>query len=217
MSASLARSETAPGLSLGPDGNARCHWGSADSDYRDYHDCEWGVPTDSDPTLFEKICLEGFQSGLSWLTILRKRKNFREAFDGFDFERVAEFTADDVERLLGNPGIVRHRGKIQSVINNAGKARELAAETGSLASYFWRWEPTPASRPLRLDHAASLSLTKSPESSAMSRDLKRRGWTFVGPTTAYAFMQAMGLVNDHIHGCFARSNVERLRTAFPRP
>ncbi len=217
MSASLARSETAPGLSLGPDGNARCHWGSADPDYRDYHDCEWGVPTDSDPTLFEKICLEGFQSGLSWLTILRKRKNFREAFDGFDFERVAEFTADDVERLLGNPGIVRHRGKIQSVINNAGKARELAAETGSLASYFWRWEPAPASCPPRLDHAASLSLTKSPESIAMSRDLKRRGWTFVGPTTAYAFMQAMGLVNDHIHGCFARSNVERLRKAFPRP
>jgi DNA-3-methyladenine glycosylase I len=183
----------------------------------DYHDHEWGVPTDDDVTLFEKICLEGFQSGLSWLTILRKRDNFRKAFDGFDFERVAEFTDADVERLLGDPGIVRHSGKIRSTINNARRARELAGETGSLASYFWSWEPSAQSRPSCLDHATLLSLTKTPESTAMSRDLKRRGWTFVGPTTAYAFMQAMGLVNDHIQGCFARSRMERLRANFPRP
>ncbi len=207
----------APGLAQGDDGNARCFWGAGDPDYMDYHDHEWGVPTDNDLTLFEKICLEGFQSGLSWLTILRKRENFREAFEGFDFERVAEFTDADVERLLGNPGIVRHRGKIRSTINNAGRARELAAETGSLAGYFWSWEPSPQSRPPCLDRATLLSLTKTPESTAMSRDLKRRGWTFVGPTTAYAFMQAMGLVNDHIQGCFARSRVERLRATFKRP
>ena len=209
--------ELAPGLTLGHDGNARCFWGSGDRDYMDYHDREWGVPTNDDLTLFEKICLEGFQSGLSWLTILRKRDNFREAFDGFDFGRVAEFTDADVVRLLGNPGIVRHRGKIRSTINNAKRARELAAETGSLASYFWSWEPSSQSRPPCLDYATLLSLTATPESTAMSKDLKRRGWTFVGPTTAYAFMQAMGLVNDHIEGCYARSRIERLRAIFPRP
>ena len=209
--------ELAPGLSRGYDGKARCFWGAGDRDYMDYHDHEWGVPTDNDLTLFEKICLEGFQSGLSWLTILRKRDNFRAAFDGFEFERVAEFTDADVERLLGNPGIVRHRGKIRSTINNARRARELAVEAGSLASYFWNWEPSHRSRPPCLDHATLLSLTKSPESTAMSKDLKRRGWTFVGPTTAYAFMQAMGLVNDHIQGCSARPRIERLRTAFKRP
>ena len=217
MSASSNESEIAPGLTLGSDGNARCFWAGGDPDYIDYHDLEWGVPTANDLTLFEKICLEGFQSGLSWLTILRKRNNFREAFEGFDFERVAKFTDTDVERLLGNPGIVRHRGKIRSTINNAMRARELATETGSLARYFWSWEPTEESRPAYLDHATLLSLTKSPESTAMSKDLKRRGWTFVGPTTAYAFMQAMGLVNDHIEGCFARPRIERLRAPFKRP
>lgn len=217
MTESGAGSEMVAGLTQGCDGNPRCFWAAGDRDYTDYHDHEWGVPTENDPALFEKICLEGFQSGLSWLTILRKRDNFREAFDGFDFERVASFTDADVERLLGNSGIVRHRGKIRSTINNAKRACELAGETGSLASYFWKWEPSQRSRPPCLDHATLLSLTKSPESAAMSRDLKRRGWTFVGPTTAYAFMQAMGLVNDHIQGCFARSRIECLRTRFPRP
>ncbi len=209
--------ELAAGLSRGDDGKVRCFWGTGGRDYMDYHDHEWGVPTDNDQTLFEKICLEGFQSGLSWLTILRKRDNFREAFDRFDFERVAEFTDTDVERLLGNPGIVRHRGKIRSTINNARRARELAGEAGSLARYFWSWEPSPQSRPPCLDYATLLSLTKTPESTAMSKDLKRRGWTFVGPTTAYAFMQAMGLVNDHIEGCSARPRIERLRATFKRP
>lgn len=217
MSQPSAGPELASGLILGHDGNARCFWGAGDRDYTDYHDHEWGVPTDNDLSLFEKICLEGFQSGLSWLTILSKRDNFREAFEGFDFERVAEFTEADVERLLGNPGIVRHRGKIRSTINNAVRARELAGQTGSLASYFWSWEPSPQSRPPCLDHDTLLSLTKTPESTAMSRDLKRRGWTFVGPTTAYAFMQAMGLVNDHIQGCYVRSRIERLRKTFRRP
>ncbi len=217
MTESSAGSETVAGLTQGRDGNTRCFWAGPDPAYRDYHDHEWGVPTDNDVTLFEKICLEGFQSGLSWLTILRKRENFREAFDGFDFERVAEFSVADVERMLENPGIVRHRGKIRSTINNARRARELAGETGSLASYFWSWEPSPQSRPPCLDHAALLSLTKTPESTAMSRDLKRRGWTFVGPTTAYAFMQAMGLVNDHIQDCFVRSRIDDLRASFQRP
>lgn len=217
MSQPSAGPELASGLTLGHDGNARCFWGSGDRDYADYHDHEWGVPTDNDLTLFEKICLEGFQSGLSWLTILRKRDNFREAFEGFDFERVADFTDADVERLLGNPGIVRHRGKIRSTINNATRARELAGQTGSLASYFWSWEPSSQSRPSCLDHATLLSLTKTPESTAMSKDLKRRGWTFVGPTTAYAFMQAMGLVNDHLSGCFSRSQIEAMRATFQRP
>ena len=209
--------ELAAGLSRGHDGKVRCFWGAGDRDYMDYHDHEWGVPTADDQILFEKICLEGFQSGLSWLTILRKRDNFREAFERFDFERVAEFTDADVERLLGNPGIVRHRGKIRSTINNARRARELAGEAGSLARYFWSWEPSPQSRPACLDYATLLSLTKTPESTAMSKDLKRRGWTFVGPTTAYAFMQAMGLVNDHIEGCSARPRIERLRATFQRP
>ena len=209
--------QAAPGLIRGSDGNARCFWAGPDPLYMHYHDREWGVPTDSDALLFEKICLEGFQSGLSWLTILRKRDNFREAFAGFEFERVAEFTDGDVERLLGNAGIVRHRGKIASTINNARQARELAAEAGSLASYFWSWEPAPDSRPALLDHETLLSLTSTPESSAMSKDLKRRGWTFVGPTTAYAFMQAMGLVNDHIKGCRARPVIEKLRAGFQRP
>ena len=217
MTESSAGPGAVAGLPQGCDGNTRCFWAGADRDYRDYHDHEWGAPSDNDLTLFEKICLEGFQSGLSWLTILRKRNNFREAFDGFDFERVAEFTDADVERLLGNPGIVRHRGKVRSTINNARRARELAGETGSLASYFWIWEPSPKSRPPCLDHATLLSLTKTPESTAMSRDLKRRGWTFVGPTTAYAFMQAMGLVNDHIQDCFVRPRIDDLRASFQRP
>jgi DNA-3-methyladenine glycosylase I len=164
-----------------------------------------------DRRLFEKICLEGFQAGLSWLTILRKRDAFRRAFAGFDVGRVAAFTAADVERLLADAGIVRHRGKIESAVNNARRAQELAGEFGSLSAFFWRFEPPPASRPRRLTRAALASLSSSPESLALSKELKRRGWTFVGPTTIYAFMQAMGLVNDHLHGCAIRDEVERAR------
>src|SRR5690606_15277653 len=170
-----------------------------------------------DRRLFEKLCLEGFQSGLSWLTILRKRENFRAAFAGFDFDRVAEFGEADVRRLLGDPGIVRHRGKIESVINNARRACALRDEFGSLAAYFWAHEPKPETRPERLTHAAVRTLSTSPESVALSKDLKKRGWTFVGPTTVYAFMQAMGLVNDHIEGCHARAEAEAARSALVRP
>jgi len=179
--------------------------------YRRYHDTEWGVPVTDDRRLFEKICLEGFQSGLSWLTILRKRENFREAFTGFDFERVARFTARDVNRLVRNEGIIRHRGKIESTINNARRAVELRDECGSLAAYFWRWQPDPATRPKRMTKDALMLMATTPASTALSKDLKKRGWTFVGPTTVYAFMQAMGLVNDHLDGCFRRPEVESAR------
>ena len=161
--------------------------------------------------------LEGFQSGLSWLTILRKRENFRKAFAGFDFERVARFSEQDVERLLGDAGIVRHRGKIEAAINNAQRAVELGDEAGSLAAYVWRFEPDPESRPKRLTWAALTEMAESPESRALAKDLKRRGWRFVGPTTVYAFMQAMGLVNDHLHGCDAREAAELARAEFDRP
>ncbi len=164
-----------------------------------------------------RFCLEGFQAGLSWLTILRKRPHFRAAFAEFDIDRVARFGARDVARLLRDEGIVRHRGKIESTINNARQAQALRDECGSLASYFWRWEPDPASRPQRLTRDALMQLARTPESTALSKDLKRRGWTFVGPTTVYAFMQAMGLVNDHLEGCASRAAVERARTSFRRP
>jgi DNA-3-methyladenine glycosylase I len=161
--------------------------------------------------------LEGFQSGLSWLTILRKRNGFRRAFADFDFTRVARYGSRSVERLLGDAGIVRHRGKIESTINNARRAVELSEEFGSLAAYFWRWEPDPAARPKRVTHQVLTGLTQTPESRALSQDLKRRGWTFVGPTTAYAFMQAMGLVNDHLEGCVVRDRVRAARRAFRLP
>ena len=193
------------------DGITRCWWPGSDALYQRYHDEEWGVPVTDDHRLFEKICLEGFQSGLSWLTILRKRENFRAAFAGFDFERVARLTARDVRRLLNDAGIVRHRGKIESTINNAKCAVALRDECGSLAAYFWRWQPDAATRPRRLTKEALMQLGITPESTALSKDLKKRGWTFVGPTTVYAFMQAMGLVNDHIEGCFRRSEIERNR------
>jgi DNA-3-methyladenine glycosylase I len=205
------------GIVRGDDGNRRCSWHGSVPEYRDYHDREWGRPVADDIRLFEKICLEGFQSGLSWLTILRKRENFRSAFAGFDFDRVARFTQRDVGRLLGDAGIVRHRGKIESTINNARRARELVAEAGSLAAYFWRFEPDPKTRPKRLDWATLRAMSTSSESVALSKDLKKRGWTFVGPTSVYAFMQAMGLVNDHITGCFCRAEAERERKAFRRP
>ncbi len=199
------------------DGAARCFWAGADDTYRDYHDTEWGYPVDDDRRLFEKICLEGFQSGLSWITILRKRPNFRRAFGDFDFERVARFNSRSVERLLRDSGIVRHRGKIESTMNNARRAMELRDEFGSLGAYFWRWEPAPASRPKRFTLAQLKKFASTPESTALSKDLKGRGWSFVGPTTVYAFMQAMGLVNDHMAGCAARSECERARARFSRP
>jgi DNA-3-methyladenine glycosylase I len=205
------------GLVRDADGVTRCWWPGADPLYLRYHDREWGKPVTDDRRLFEKICLEGFQSGLSWLTILRKRPHFRRAFAGFDFDRVARFTARDTARLLKDEGIVRHRGKIESTINNAKRAAELRDEFGSLAAYVWRWEPDPRSRPRRLTRRALMQLARTPESIALSKDLKRRGWTFVGPTTVYAFMQAMGLVNDHIEGCVSRVSVEDARAALRRP
>jgi DNA-3-methyladenine glycosylase I len=192
------------GVLPGPDGVPRCWWSVGSDDYRAYHDDEWGRPTTDDHRLFEKICLEGFQAGLSWLTILRKRDAFRRAFAGFDFERVARFTPRRVDTLLADPTIVRHRGKIESTLNNARRARELVTECGSLAAYFWRWQPDPATRPRRITRPALMTMSTTPASIALSKDLKRRGWTFVGPTTIYAFMQAMGLVNDHVDGCFVR-------------
>lgn len=205
------------GLEVGQDGAARCFWGVSDDDYRAYHDDEWGVPVSTSSGLFEKICLEGFQSGLSWLTILRKRENFRAAFDGFDYTKIAEYEDGDIERLMGDAGIVRHRGKIVSVINNARRACEMEADGTSLAEYLWRWEPTKDERPDLMDYKTLMSLSKTVASSAMSKELKRRGWSFIGPTTAYAFMQAVGMVNDHIEGCFTRDRVETLRSEFVRP
>jgi DNA-3-methyladenine glycosylase I len=174
-----------------------------------YHDEEWGRPVTDDNRLFEKICLEGFQAGLSWLTILRKREAFRKGFAGFDIDRVAKFTARDVTRLLADAGIVRHRGKIESTINNAARAREVRAEFGSLAKYVWQFEPPARSRPRRISREILMAIATTPESIALSRDLRKRGWTFVGPTTIYAFMQAMGLVNDHVHDCFVGRELRR--------
>ena len=205
------------GLIRGEDGKLRCWWPNNDPQYLTYHDQEWGHPVDSDRTLFEKICLEGFQSGLSWLTILRKRENFRAAFANFEFEQVAQFGEEEVENLLKNAGIVRHRKKIESTINNARKALELRKEFGSLASYFWQYEPPEEERPPSIDYESLLSMSKTPTSIRLSKDLKKRGWSFVGPTTAYAFMQAMGLVNDHIEGCYMRPIIEEKRKNFYRP
>jgi DNA-3-methyladenine glycosylase I len=205
------------GVVLGEDGRRRCSWGDSTPDYRAYHDREWGFPVTDDHRLFEKICLEGFQSGLSWLTILRKREAFRRAFRAFDFARVARFDGRDVRRLLGDASIVRHHGKIESTVNNARRALELRLEFGSLAFYFWGFEPDPASRPKRLTRAVLMKMATTPESEALSKDLKKRGFTFVGPTTVYAFMQAMGLVNDHLEGCHVREQVEHARRRFRRP
>ena len=207
----------AKGLAVGEDGRARCWWGASTPAYAHYHDTEWGRPVADDHRLFEKICLEGFQAGLSWLTILRKRENFRRAFRAFDFAKVARFGGRDVTRLLRDAGIVRHRGKIESTINNARRALTLRDEFGSLARYFWQFEPAPADRPRKLTHAVLTKMTTTPVSVALSKDLKRRGWTFVGPTTVYAFMQAMGLVNDHLEGCVVRKDAETARRRFRRP
>lgn len=196
---------------LGPDGKSRCRWCGAAPEFLHYHDTEWGFPVSDDRRLFEKLSLEGFQSGLSWRTILNKRDNFRAAFHDFDFDRIARFTARDVARLLKDEGIVRHRGKIEAVINNAQRAKELVKQEGSLAAFIWRYEPD--GKQLAKPQTASTSV----ESITLSKDLKKRGWAFVGPTTVYAFMQAMGLINDHVADCVIRAKVERARKAFRRP
>ena len=195
----------------GPDGKPRCRWSLSAPEFLAYHDTEWGFPVGDDHRLFEKLSLEGFQSGLSWRTILGKRDNFRAAFRDFDFDRVARFTERDIARLLKDEGIVRHRGKIEAVVNNARRARELVRQEGSLAAFLWRYAPRldPRSRPR--------TASTSAESIALSKELKKRGWKFVGPTTIYAFMQAMGLVNDHVEDCVVRTKAERARRGFKRP
>ena len=196
---------------IAPDGKPRCQWCGAAPEFLDYHDREWGFPVDDDIRLFEKLCLESFQSGLSWRTILSKRENFRSAFHHFDFNKVARFTEKDIERLLQDAGIVRHRGKIEAVINNARCARELVKQEGSLAAFFWRFEPDPDQLP------EPQTVSTSDESVALSKQLKKMGWKFVGPTTVYAFLQAMGLVNDHTEDCVIRTKVEKARKKFKRP
>ncbi len=204
--------DTVPeGLLIGADGRLRCRWHGNDPLYLAYHDQEWGRPTRDDRYLFEKLCLEGFQAGLSWLTILRKRESFRRAFAGFDAEALCRFGPEDVTRLLADAGIVRHRGKIESVLNNARRVLELRAAEGSLAAFVARYAPAPSTRPATLDWATLRTLAQTPESTALSKELRRRGWSFVGPTTVYAFMQAVGLVNDHVEGCCIREEVERER------
>lgn len=195
----------------GPDGQPRCRWCLATAEYMRYHDAEWGFPVADDQRLFEKLCLEGFQSGLSWRTVLEKRENFRAAFQGFDFVRVAAYTEDDVARLLQDAGIIRHRGKIAAAINNARRAVELVEREGSLAGFIWKYEPAGRAS------ATVPRPSTSPESIALSKELKRRGWQFVGPTTVYSFMQAMGLVNDHDAGCAWHARVDDARAAFQRP
>jgi DNA-3-methyladenine glycosylase I len=196
---------------VGPDGKSRCRWCGAAPEFLAYHDTEWGFPVSDDHRLFEKLSLEGFQSGLSWRTILSKRENFRAAFHDFDFDRIARFTQRDLTRLLNDEGIVRHRGKIEAVVNNARQARELVKREGSLAAFVWRYEPDM--KQLAEPQTASTSA----ESLALSKDLKKLGWKFIGPTTVYAFMQAMGLVNDHVEDCVIRAKVERARKSFRRP
>jgi len=196
---------------VGTDGKLRCRWCGAAPEFLDYHDYEWGFPVSDDRRLFEKLSLESFQSGLSWRTILAKRDNFRSAFHNFDFDRVGCFTQHDIDRLLKDEGIVRHRGKIEAVINNAQRVQELIKKEGSLAAYIWRYEPDKN----QLSKPQTVSV--STESIALSKDLKKQGWKFVGPTTVYAFMQAMGLVNDHVEECIIRAKVESARKKFKRP
>ena len=195
----------------GPDGKPRCGWCGNIAEFFLYHDTEWGFPVDDDRRLFEKLCFESFQSGLSWRTILNKRENFRAAFDNFQIENLAHFSEKDVKRLLLDAGIIRHRGKIEAVINNAARVQELIVEEGSFAAYVWRYEPDPDSI------GPPQSQSTSPESGALSKDLKKRGWRFVGPTTVYAFLQSMGLINDHLEGCVTRAEVTRAREVFARP
>jgi DNA-3-methyladenine glycosylase I len=196
---------------VGADGKPRCRWSDAAPDFLHYHDTEWGFPIGDDRRLFEKLSLEGFQSGLSWRTILAKRENFRAAFHDFDFDRIARFTQRDLDRLLKDEGIVRHRGKIEAVINNARRAREIVKREGSLAAFLWRYEPDAGKL------AKPQTASTSAQSIALSKDLKKQGWQFVGPTTMFALMQAMGLVNDHVDGCVIRAKVEKARKDFKRP
>ena len=196
---------------VGSDGKTRCSWSGAAPDFEHYHDTEWGFPVGDDCRLFEKLCLEGFQSGLSWRTILAKRVNFRAAFHNFDYDKVARFNKRDINRLLKDEGIVRHRGKIEAVINNARRVQELVAREGSLAAYIWGYEPDPKQL------AEPQSASTSEESIRLSKDLKKEGWKFVGPTTCFAFMQAMGLVNDHAEGCYCRPLAAEARRAFSVP
>jgi DNA-3-methyladenine glycosylase I len=205
------------GIALADDGRPRCRWALSAPDYLAYHDDEWGRPVGDDRRLFEKLCLEGFQAGLSWLTILRKRERFREAFEGFDFERVARFGSRDVARLLRDPGIVRHRGKIEATISNARRVSSLVEEAGSLTAFAWSFEPPRSERPERITWPAVRAMATTPASIALSRALKARGWRFVGPTTVQAFLQAMGIVNDHVEGCAARAPCARARRAFSPP
>ena len=217
MAKTDAESLRVKGLHRGADGVLRCFWCGDDPVYQRYHDREWGRPMKNDVRLFEKLTLEGFQSGLSWLTILRKRENFRAAFAGFEVEAVARFKVKDVNRLLKDPGIVRHRGKIESTINNAKCALELRGEFTSLARFYWTFEPGPGERPPTVDWPTLKTMAQTDASRRLSKELKKRGFSFVGPTTAYAFMQAMGLVNDHIEGCVVRYEVEIERRRFKRP
>ena len=205
------------GLITGKDGISRCWWSGDDATYIKYHDQEWGYPVNDDRQLFEKICLEGFQAGLSWLTILRKRENFRKAFDNFDFDKISIYSSEDINRLLQNKDIIRHRGKIEATINNAQRAIEIVEEFGSLARYFWQWEPLENTRPDIFSFEVLSKITQTEESKTLSKDLKKRGWRFVGPTTCYAFMQSMGIVNDHVEGCICREKVEQARASFQRP
>jgi DNA-3-methyladenine glycosylase I len=205
------------GLIQGDDGRMRCFWSGSDPLYQKYHDLEWGRPVKDDVRLFEKLSLEGFQSGLSWLTILRKRENFRAAFKGFDIDTVAAFGPRDVKRLLADAGIVRHRGKIEATLNNARRALDLQKEFGSLARFYWSHEPSMTERPASIDGVTLKALSQTEASKRISKELRKRGFSFVGPTTAYAFMQAMGLVNDHIEGCHARAEIETARRKFKRP
>lgn len=205
------------GLIIGVDGAPRCSWHGNDPEYLRYHDVEWGTPVSSDRHLFEKICLEGFQAGLSWLTILRKRENLRAAFDNFDASKISTYREEDIARLLANAGIIRHRAKIEAVINNAQKLPEILDEFGSFAAYIWRYEQPLSTRPPKCDYATLSQITISAQSTALSKDLKKRGWKFVGPTTCYAFMQSMGMVNDHVEGCIGRAKTEEMRKHFKRP
>lgn len=195
----------------------RCWWCGVDPLYQAYHDTEWGRPVADNMRLFEKICLEGFQAGLSWITILRKRENFRAAFDGFDYNKVAHYDSRKIESLLKDEGIIRHRGKIESTVNNAVRAIEMEREFGTLAAYFWRFEPEEGDRPRAFDETTLRGTTTAPAAMRLSKDLKKRGWKFVGPTTMYAFMQAMGMVNDHVDGCHCRTPIESQRIRFVRP
>jgi len=204
-----------PSTSVGPDGVARCWWSDSDDLYRRYHDLEWGRPVADDPLLFEKLSLDGFQAGLSWLTILRKRENFRTAFRAFEPNAIALFSSRDIARLMNDVGIVRNRAKIEATVNNARRMRDLVQEFGSFAAYVWQFEPKPRRR--FLSRSELLEIVSSVESEAMSKDLRKRGWRFIGPTTVYSFIQAVGLVNDHVRGCAAAAEVEKARRAFIRP